>query len=78
MCGNTLLVSPKLFDCISNKIDKHCKIKLLAINKLELINRILDEDEIIDQNEFNIKSYHCDEFHKQNIDIQNKFENNIN
>ena len=35
MCGITLLVSTKLYDFISNKIDKHRNIKSLAINKLK-------------------------------------------
>ena len=73
VCGITLLVSTKLYDCIGNKIDKHRSIKLLAINKLELINKILGEDETIDQSEFNIISNHYEEFHKLKIDIQNKY-----
>ena len=49
MCGISLLVSTKLHDSIGNKIDKQRNIKLLSINKLELINKILGEDENIDQ-----------------------------
>ena len=78
MCGISLLVSTKLYDCIGNKIDKHRSIKLLSINKLELINKILNEDETIDQNEFTIISNHFGEFHKLKIHIQNKYKNNIN
>ena len=78
VCGISLLVSTKLYDCICNKIEKHRNIKLLSINKLELINKILGEDETIDQNEFNIISNHYEEFHKLKIDIQNKYKNNIN
>ena len=47
-------------------------IELLSINKLELINKILGEDEIIDQNEFNIISNHYEEFHNLKIYIQIK------
>ena len=78
VCGISLLISTKLFDCISSKIDKHRNIKLLAINKLELINKILAEDENIDQNEFNTISTHYEEFHKLKLEIQNKYKNNIN
>ena len=78
VCGVSFLVSTKLYDCIGNKIDKHRNIKLLSINKLELINKILSEDKTIDQNEFNIISNHYEEFHKLKIDIQNKYKNNIN
>ena len=67
-----------MYDCIGNKIDKHRNIKLLSINKLKLINKILGEDETIDQNEFNIISNHYEEFHKLKIDIQNKYKNYIN
>ena len=77
-CGITLLISTKLFDCICNKIDKHRKIKLLAINKLELINKILAEDENISQEEFNTISNYYEEFHKLKLEIQNKYKNNIN
>ena len=45
--GISLLISSQLFYCISNKIDKHKNIKLLAINKLEIINKIFSQDEII-------------------------------
>ena len=76
--GISLLVSTKLYDCIGYKIDKHRHIKFLSINKLELINKILGLDETIDQNEFNIISYYCEEFHKLKIDIQNKYKSNIN
>ena len=78
VCGISLLISTKLFDCISSKIDKHRNIKLLAINKLELINKILAEDENIDQNEFNNISTYYEEFHKLKLEIQNKYKNNIN
>ena len=78
LCGISLLVSTKLYDCIGNKIDKHRNIKLLSINKLELINKILGEDETIDQNEFKFISNHYEEFHKLRIDIQNKYKNYIN
>ena len=78
VCGISLLISTKLFDCISSKIDKHRNIKLLAINKLQLINKILAEDENIDQNEFNIISTYYEEFHKLKLEIQNKYKNNIN
>lgn len=78
VCGITLLISTKLFDCLNNKIDKHRNIKLLAINKLELINKILAEDENIDQNEFNTISSYYEEFHKLKLEIQNKYKSNIN
>ena len=77
MCGISLLVSTKLNECIGNNIEKHRHIKLLSINKLELINKIFGEDETIDQNEFNSISNHYEEFHKLKIDIQNKYKNNI-
>ena len=78
VCGISFLVSAKLYDCIGNEIEKHRNIKLLSINKLELINKILGEDKTIDQNEFNIISNHYEKFHKLKIDIQNKYNNNIN
>ena len=78
VCGVSFLVSTKVYDCIGNKIDKHRNFKLLSINKLELINKILGEDETIDQNEYNIISNHNEEFHKLKINIQNKYKNNIN
>ena len=78
VCGISLLVSTKLFNCIGNKIDKYRNIKLLSINKLELINKILGEDETIDQNEFKFISNHYEEFHKLKVYIQNKYKNNIN
>ena len=78
VCGILLLVSTKLYDCICNKTEKHRNIKLLSINKLELINKILGVDETIDQNKFSITSNHYEEFHKLKIDIQNKYKNNIN
>ena len=78
VCGIALLVSTKLYDCIGNKIDKHRHIKLLSINKFELINKILSEDESIDQSKFNIISNHYEEFHKLKNGIQNKYKNYIN
>ena len=78
VCGISLLVSTKFYDCIGNKIDKHRNIKLLSINKLELLNKILGEDETIDQNEFSIISNHYEEFHNLKIEIQNKYKNSIN
>ena len=78
MCGISLLVSAKLHDCINNKIDKHRNIKLFSLSKLELINKILGEDETINQNEFNIIFNHYEEFHKLKIGIQNKYKHNIN
>ena len=60
------------------KVNKHRNMKVLSINKLELIIKILGVDETIDQNEFNIISNHYEEFHKLKIDIQNKYKNNIN
>jgi hypothetical protein len=78
VCGISLLISTKLFDCISHKIEKHRNIKLLAINKLEIINKIISEDEIIDQNEFNIISNHYEDFHKLKLEIQDKYKSNIN
>ena len=78
VCGISLLVSTKLFNCIGNKIDIYRNIKLLSINKLELINKILGEDETIDQNEFKFISNHYEEFHKLKVYIQNKYKNNIN
>ena len=72
LCGISVLVSTKLCDCIGNKIDKHRNIKLLSLNKLELINKILGVDETIDQNEFKIISNHYEEIHKLKFDIQNK------
>ena len=78
VCGLTLFISTKLFDCVGNKIEKHRKIKLLAINKLEIINKILGEDENIDQNEFDIISNNYEDFHKLKLDIQNKYKANIN
>ena len=78
VCGISLLVSTKLYYCIGNKINKQRNIKLLSINKLELINKILGEDETIDQNDFDIIYNHYEEFHKLKIDIQNKYKNNMN
>ena len=78
VCGISLLVSTKLYDCIGNKIDKHRNIKLLSIIKLKLINKILSVEETIDQNEFYIISNHYEEFHKLKIDIQNKYKSKIN
>ncbi len=49
VCGITLLISTKLFDCIGNKINTYKNINLLAINKLEWINKIFAEDEHIDK-----------------------------
>ncbi len=78
ICGVTLLISTKLYDCLNNKIDKHRNIKLLAINKLKLINEILAEDNNIDQNEFITISTLYEEFHKLKLEIQTKYKSNIN
>jgi hypothetical protein len=78
VCGVTLLVATKLFDCVSDKIEKHKHIKLLAISKLEIINKILGEDEQISQEEFNTISDQYEEFHKQKIEIQRKYSKSIN
>lgn len=78
VCGLSLLLSTKLFDCISTKIEKHRCIKLLAISKLEEIHKIIGEDEDIDPEEFNTISNHYEEFHKLKLDIQNKYKSNIN
>ena len=63
LCGISLLVSTKLYDCIGSNMDKHRNSKL-SINKLELTNNILGEDEIINQNEFDNIPNHFEEFHK--------------
>lgn len=47
VCGLSLILSTKLFDCVSTKIEKHRCIKLLAISKLEQIHKIIGEDEEI-------------------------------
>ena len=78
VCGISLIISTKLFDCISKKIEKHTNIKLLAINKLEIINKILGQDDNIDQEEFNLISTHYEQFHTLKSEIQNKYKNNIN
>lgn len=77
VCGISLLVSSKLFYCISNKIDKHKNIKLLAINKLEIINKIFGQDEIITQEEYNLISTHYEQFHILKSELQNTYKNNI-
>lgn len=76
-CSLTLLISTKLHDCVSDKIDKHRDIKLVAIGNLELINKILAEDETIDQNEFNTISDNYLDFHKSKLEIQNKHKTSI-
>ena len=78
LSGISLLVSTNLYDSIGKKIDKHRNIKLLSINRLELINKILGKDETIDQNEFNIITNPYEEFHKLKIDIQNEYKNYVN
>jgi hypothetical protein len=77
VCSLSLLISTKLHDCVSEKIDKHRDIKLVTIDKLELINKILAEDETIDQNEFNTISDHYSDFHKSKLEIQNKHKTSI-
>ena len=74
VCGLSSLISTKLFDCVSSKIDKHRNIELAAVNKLELIYKIVGEDENIDKEEFDIISAHYEEFSKLKLDIQNKYE----
>jgi hypothetical protein len=78
VCGLSLLLSTKLYDCISTKIEKHRCIKLLAISKLGEIYKIIGEDEDIDAKEFNTIINHYEEFHKLKADIQNKHKSNIN
>ena len=77
VCSLFLLISTKLHDCVSNKIDKHRDIKLVAIGNLEVINKILAEDETIDQNEFNTISDLYSDFHKSKLEIQNKHKTSI-
>jgi hypothetical protein len=77
VCSLFLLISTKLHDCVSDKIDKHRDIKLVTISKLELINKILAEDETIDQNEFNTISDLYSDFHKLKLEIQNKHKTSI-
>lgn len=78
VCGLSLILSTKLFDCVSTKIEKHRCIKLLAINKLEQIHKIIGEDEDINAEEFKTISNHYEEFHKLKSEIQNKYKSNIN
>ena len=77
VCSLSLLISTKLHDCVSEKIDKHRDIKLIAIGNLEVINKILAEDETIDQNEFNTISDLYSDFHKSKLEIQNKHKTSI-
>ena len=76
-CSLSLLISTKLHDCVSEKIDKHRDIKLVAIGNLELINKILAEDETVDKNEFNAISDLFSEFHKLQLEIQNRHKTSI-
>lgn len=78
VCGLSLILSTKLFDCVSTKIEKHRCIKLLAISKLEQIHKIIGEDEDINAEEFKTISNHYEEFHKLKSEIQNKYKSNIN
>ena len=66
----SLIVSTKLYGCSGNKIDKHRNIKLSSINKLDLIHKILSEDQIIDKNEFIFIPNHIKKFHKLKICIK--------
>ena len=77
VCSLFQLISTKLHDCVSEKIDKHRDIKLVAIGNLEVINKILAEDETIDQNEFNTISDLYSDFHKSKLEIQNKHKTSI-
>ena len=77
VCSLSLLISTKLHDCVSEKIDKHRDIKLVAIGNLELINKILAEDETVDKNEFNTISDLFSEFHKLQLEIQNRHKTSI-
>jgi hypothetical protein len=78
VCGVTLLISTKIFDCVSDKIEKHKQTKLLTISTLGIIDKILGEDEQISQEEFNTISDQYEEFHKQKIEIQRKYSKSIN
>lgn len=71
VCGLSLLLSTKLFDCLSTKIEKHDCIMLLAKSKLVQINKIIGEDENIDPEEYSTISDHYDEFLKMKSDIRN-------
>ncbi len=70
--GISGLISMKLYECICKKIKKHQEIKLMAVNRLELINKILAEDENIDKDEFNKISEYYENYNKETIEIQRK------
>lgn len=70
--GISGLISMSLYECICKKIKKHQEIKLMAVNRLELINKTIAEDENIDKDEFNKISEYYENYNKEQIEIQRK------
>jgi hypothetical protein len=72
IAGISGLISMSLYQCICQKIKKHQEIKMVAVNRLESINKIMAEDEKIDENEFDQISEIYESYCKNNIELQRR------